>query len=97
MVSFAELSPLELSAFLNALPCSLAFHRDASFEFKDLIKEVKKIIFIVDDKLQFKVLEKIVNQLVLLIVEINMFLKKKKKKPIDIVTDTQILQLPVYI
>ena len=56
MVSFAELSPLELSAFLNALPCSLAFHRDASFEFKDLIKEVKKLI--VDDKLQFKVLEK---------------------------------------
>lgn len=42
MVSSTELSPLELSAFLNALPCSLAFHRDASFEFKDLIKEVKK-------------------------------------------------------
>ena len=43
MLPPAELSPLELSAFLNALPCSLAFHRDASFEFKDLIKEVPKI------------------------------------------------------
>lgn len=42
MVFSTELSPLELSAFLNALPCSLAFHRDASFEFKDLIKEVPK-------------------------------------------------------
>ena len=42
MVSSTELSPLELSAFLNALPCSLAFHRDATFEFKDLIKEVKR-------------------------------------------------------
>jgi len=38
-----ELSPLELSAFLNALPCSLAFHRDASFEFKDLIKEARRL------------------------------------------------------
>jgi len=43
VVSPAELSPLELSAFLNALPCSLAFHRDASFEFKNLIKEVPNI------------------------------------------------------
>ena len=42
MFFLAELSPLELSAFLNALSCSLAFHRDASFEFKDLIKEVQK-------------------------------------------------------
>lgn len=40
MVFPTELSPLELSAFLNALPCSLAFRRDASVEFKDLIKEV---------------------------------------------------------
>ncbi|XP_078346969.1 transmembrane protein 94-like isoform X3 [Oculina patagonica] len=41
----SELSPLELSAFLNALPCSLAFHRDASFEFKDLIKEARRLCF----------------------------------------------------
>lgn len=40
-----ELSPLELSAFLNALPCSLAFHRDTSFQFKDLIKEARRICF----------------------------------------------------
>lgn len=47
MVFPSELSPLELSAFLNALPCSLAFHRDASFEFKDLIKEVSlTLVFI---------------------------------------------------
>ena len=42
-----ELSPLELSAFLNALPCSLAFHRDTSFQFKDLIKEVFTLEFVV--------------------------------------------------
>lgn len=41
LVCFPELSPLELSAFLNALPCSLAFHRDASFKFLNLIKEVR--------------------------------------------------------
>ncbi|XP_027057487.1 transmembrane protein 94-like isoform X1 [Pocillopora damicornis] len=40
-----ELSPLELSAFLNALPCSLAFHRDASFKFLNLIKEARRICF----------------------------------------------------
>ena len=42
---FSELSPLELSVFLNALPCSLAFHRDASFDFKVLIKEVSSLLF----------------------------------------------------
>ena len=42
-----ELSPLEMSAFLNALPCSLTFHRDASFEFKDLIKEVRGFSLVV--------------------------------------------------
>ena len=41
LVCSPELSPLELSAFLNALPCSLAFHRDASFKFLNLIKEVR--------------------------------------------------------
>lgn len=40
-----ELSPLELSASLNSLPCSLAFHRDTSFEFKDLIKEARRFCF----------------------------------------------------
>lgn len=40
-----ELSPLELSAFLNALPCSLAFHRDTNFKFLSLIKEARRICF----------------------------------------------------
>ena len=44
-ILFSELSPLELSVFLNALPCSLAFHRDASFDFKVLIKEVSSLLF----------------------------------------------------
>ena len=44
-ILFSELSPLELSVFLNALPCSLAFHRDASFDFKVLIKEVSSLFF----------------------------------------------------
>ena len=35
-----ELSPLELSALLNSLPCSLSFHRDTDFKFKSLLKEV---------------------------------------------------------
>ena len=45
-ILFSELSPLELSVFLNALPCSLAFHRDASFDFKVLIKEVSSLLFL---------------------------------------------------
>ena len=45
-ILFSELSPLELSVFLNALPCSLAFHRDASFDFKVLIKEVSSVLFL---------------------------------------------------
>lgn len=44
-ILFSELSPLEFSVFLNALPCSLAFHRDASFDFKVLIKEVSSLFF----------------------------------------------------
>lgn len=37
-----DLSPLELSALLNSLPCSLSFHRDTDFKFKSLLKEVPR-------------------------------------------------------